>query len=365
MARQTSIPCVLMRGGTSKGPYFLLDDLPDDTETRDKVLLSVMGSPDMRQIDGIGGADTLTSKVAMIGPSARDGIDVDYLFAQVSIDKAFVDTAPSCGNILSGIRPYALEKGLVPIQGETSKVTIYNVNTDSVIEAVIETPDGAVNYDGEAAIDGVPGLAAPILLKFMEVAGSKTGKLLPTGNPIDVIDGIEVTCIDVAMPMVIMRAGNLGIAGSETADDINANGALFERVETIRRKAGELMGLGDVAEMVVPKIGLLSPPEHGGSITSRYLVPHKCHAAHAVTGGICVATCAVMHGTVAEGLSRVQRTDDETIVIEHPSGTLAIELGVTGHGPDLDVRYGGVLRTARRLFAGEVYVPSKVWAGRN
>lgn len=363
MSKQTAIPCVLMRGGTSKGPYFDLDDLPGDTETRDQVLLAVMGSPDVRQIDGIGGADSLTSKVAMVGRSTRDGVDVDYLFAQVSVDKAIVDTAPSCGNMLSGIGPYALERGWVPIQGDTSKVVIHNVNTRSNIEAVVETPDGTVNYDGEAAIDGVPGTAAPILLKFMDVAGSKTGKLLPTGQAKEIIDGIEVTCMDVAMPMVIMRAADLGKTGLESRGELDADAALFERMEPIRREAGRRMGLGDVGDMVIPKIGLVAPPSADGAIASRYFVPNRCHAAHAVTGGICIATCAVMHGTVADGLGRVQRTEDETIVIEHPSGTLAVELGVDGHGPDLGFRHGGVLRTARRLFAGEVYVPASVWSG--
>ncbi|MEK9677224.1 MAG: 4-oxalomesaconate tautomerase [Rhodospirillaceae bacterium] len=363
MAKQTPIPCVLMRGGTSKGPYFDLADLPEDEETRNNVLLAAMGSPDVRQIDGIGGADSLTSKVAMVSKSERDGIDIDYLFAQVSIEKAFVDTNPSCGNMLSGIAPYALEKGWVPIEGETSEVTIYNVNTDSVIEAVIQTPEGAVNYDGDAAIDGVPGTAAPILLKFMAVAGSKTGKLLPTGHPKEEIDGIEMTCMDVAMPMVLMRAADLGITGHETRDELDANTALFERMEPIRREAGRRMGLGDVSELVIPKIGLLSEPVDDGSITSRYFVPTSCHAAHAVTGGLCVATCAVMEGTVADGLSRVNRTAEETIVIEHPSGQLNIELCVDGHGPDLTFVYGGVLRTARWLFEGNVFVPSDVWAG--
>ena len=363
MAKQTAIPCVLMRGGTSKGPYFRLSDLPKDPDVRDSVLLAAMGSPDVRQIDGIGGADTLTSKVAMVGPSSVAGCDIDYLFAQVSVDKPLVDTTPSCGNMLAGVGPFAIEAGMVSAKDGETTVTIYNVNTDSRIEAVIRTPGRVVEYDGDAAIDGVPGTAAPILLKFMDVAGSKTGALLPTGLPREEIDGVEVTCMDVAMPMVIMKASDLGKSGYESKAALDADADMLKRLTRIRLEAGRRMGLGDVSGKVIPKVGLIAAPRNAGSITSRYFVPHNCHAAHAVTGGICLATCAVLKGTVADGVSRVKRTSVEQIVIEHPSGTLAVELSVDGWGSGLTFVYGGVLRTARRLLQGDLLVPASVWDG--
>jgi len=362
MAKQRAIPCVLMRGGTSKGPYFKMSDLPEDPAVRDRVLLAVMGSPDVRQIDGIGGADTLTSKVAMVGPSSVSGCDVDYLFAQVSVDQPIVDTAPSCGNMLAGVGPFAIEAGMVTAQDGETTVTIHNVNTASRIEAVLQTPDGMVEYEGDCSINGVPGTGAPILLKFLDVAGSKTGSLIPTGQPKEEIDGIPVTCMDVAMPMVIMKAADLGKTGYESKVELDADADMRKRLSNIRLEAGRRMGLGDVTAKVIPKVGLIAPPRAGGSITSRYFVPHNCHAAHAVTGGICIATCAVMEGTVADGISEVKKTPVERITIEHPSGSLEVELSVRGFDSDLSFVYGGVVRTARRLFEGRVLVPASVWA---
>ena len=364
MTKQTAIPCVLMRGGTSKGPYFRLSDLPKDPEVRDRVLLTAMGSPDARQIDGIGGADTLTSKVAMVGPSSVEGCDVDYLFAQVSVDKPIVDTSPSCGNMLSGVGPYAIETGMVSAEDGETTVTIYNVNTDSRIEAIIQTPEGVVQYDGGTAIDGVPGTAAPLLIKFIDAAGSKTGALLPTGQPKEEIHGIEATCMDVAMPMVIMKATDLGKTGYESKAELDSDTNMLKRLSLIRLEAGRRMGLGDVTGMVIPKVGLIAAPRDGGAITSRYFVPHNCHAAHAVTGGICTATCSVMEGTVADGLSHMKKTAVQQIVIEHPSGTLEVELSVEGYDPELSFVYGGVVRTARRLFEGNIFVPESVWDGK-
>lgn len=364
MAKQTAIPCVLMRGGTSKGPYFNAADLPVNPKLRDAVLLAAMGSPDTRQINGVGGADPLTSKVAIVGPSSVKGCDVDYLFAQVSVDQPLVDTSPSCGNMLSGVGPFAIEAGIVTATDSQTTVSIYNVNTRSRIEAVIQTPGGIVEYEGNVAIGGVPGTAAPIHLKFLDVAGSKTGQMLPTGRPIDVIDGIEVTCMDVAMPMVIIRACDLGKTGYETKAELDADKNMLERLSDIRLEAGRRMGLGDVTDKVIPKIGLVAAPLKGGTITSRYFVPHSCHAAHAVTGGLCIATCSVMEGTVAEGLSLVEKTAVQKIIIEHPSGILAIELSVNGYGPDLGFVYGGIIRTARRLFEGNILVPASVWDGK-
>ena len=361
---QTAIPCVFMRGGTSRGPYFLAKDLPDDPNLRDRVLLAAMGSPDPRQIDGLGGADPLTSKVCIVGPSARDGLDVDFLFAQVAVERAVVDTNPSCGNMLAGIGPFAIESGLVPARAGETRVRIYNVNTRSRIEAIVRTPGGTVEYEGDAAIDGVPGTAAPVVLNFMDVVGSKTGALLPTGAAREEIEGVEVTCIDVAMPMVIMRAADLGKTGYETKAELDADTELFRRMEAVRRIAGERMGLGDVADMVIPKIGLVAPPRTGGAVSSRYFTPHRTHAAHAVTGAICVATCAVLDGSVADGVADPPAGDDRLVRIEHPSGVIDVALQTDGEGAGRTVRRGGVLRTARKIMAGEVFVPSRVWPGR-
>ncbi|WP_196259631.1 4-oxalomesaconate tautomerase [Pelagibacterium limicola] len=360
MTKQSAIPCILMRGGTSKGPYFVTSDLPSDTEARDRVLLAAMGSPDARQIDGIGGADTLTSKVAMVSPSTREGVDVDYLFAQVSVTEAAVDTAPSCGNILAGVGPFAIERGMVPATGEETAVRIFNVNTNSRIEAIVRTEGGSVVYDGDTAIDGVPGTAAPVRLNFMDIVGSKTGKLLPIGSPLDTIDGVEVTLIDVAVPMMIFRAADMGKTGYETAAELDADTAFFARMEAMRRIAGERMGLGDVTGKVIPKVAMLAAPRGEGHLAARYFVPHKTHAAFAVTGGLCVSSCAMLEGSVSDGLAKRPEGDDRLVLIEHPAGLLDVALKTEGQGGAMEIVSGGVIRTARKLFAGEVYVPSNL-----
>lgn len=361
MARQRPIPCILMRGGTSKGPYFRLSDLPADPDQRADVLLAAMGSPDPRQIDGIGGADTLTSKVAMVTPSDREGVDVDYHFAQVSVDRAFVDTAPSCGNMLAGVGPFAIETGMVPVQGDTTRVMIHDANTGSRIEAVVQTPGGAVNYDGEAQISGVPGTAAPVRLNFMGIVGSKTGALFPTGHAREEIDGIPVTLIDAAVPMLIFRAADLGKTGAETPTDLDADRGFFARIEAMRQEAGRRMGLGDVAGKVIPKIAMLAPPANGGAVMARYFVPHKAHAAYAVTGGLCTASCVMAPGTVAEGVARRPAGDEAQVVIEHPSGTIELAMTTRQNDAGFEVVSGGVIRTARKLMAGEVFVPADIW----
>jgi len=349
-----------MRGGTSKAPYFKKADLPVDENARNAVLLAAMGSPDPMQIDGIGGAQAVTSKVAIVSPSPCEGVDVDYLFAQVSLDSEIVDIEPSCGNVLSGVGPFAIDEGMVQASDGETLVKIRNLNTNSRIDALVQTPNARVQYDGNATIDGVAGSAAPIMLRFMAVDGSKTGSILPTGKRIEFIDEIAVTCMDVAMPMVMMRAADFSLAGNETKAELDAMPELITRLEKIRLQAGQRMGLGDVTGKVIPKIGLLSPPRNGGSITSRYFVPQTCHPSHAVTGAQCVATCAVMQGTIADGLSQVERTKVESITIEHPSGNINVELAVDGHDSDMSFNYAGILRTARRLFQGEVLVPQNL-----
>jgi 2-methylaconitate cis-trans-isomerase PrpF len=362
MSDQVAIPCLFMRGGTSRGPYFKLEDLPSETAARDRVLLAAMGAPDPREIDGLGGADTLTSKVAIVSKSKRHGVDVDYLFAQVDISKPIVDTAPSCGNMLSGVAPFAIETGLVPAKDGETKVMIYNVNTESRIEAIVKTPGKQVQYAGDARIDGVPGTAAPIVLNFMDVVGSVSGKMLPTGNIVDKIGGLDVTCIDVAMPMILLRAKDLGITGYEDRATINANKELFARIEPIRKEAGKMMGFGDVSDKVIPKVGLLSPPKDGGTLTSRYLTPHALHAAHAVTGAVCVSAACALEGSIAHQVAVPSSDNPRTIWIEHPSGKVDVLLTTTGKGASMDV-VAGTLRTARLIMKGEVFVPKKALTG--
>jgi 2-methylaconitate cis-trans-isomerase PrpF len=359
-----AIRCTLMRGGTSRGPYFRLHDLPAEPAVRDRVLLAAMGSPDLRQIDGLGGADPLTSKVAMVSPSRQPGCDVDYLFAQVAVDKAIVDTAPPCGNMLAGVGPFAIESGMVAAADGETRVMIYNVNTKSRIEAIIQTPEGKVEYEGQAAIDGVPGTAAPVVLNFMDAVGSKTGALLATGKVVEEIEGVEVTCIDVAMPMVLMRAADFGVTGDEDRAQIDARTELFARIEPIRLEAGRRMGLGDVTDKVIPKIGLLAPPRAGGSICSRYFTPHRLHAAHAVTGGVCVASACTLEGSIAWDLAVLPPGNPRSVVIEHPSGQIDVRLETRGEGADLQVVGAGLVRTTRKLMSGEVYVPAQLWEAR-
>jgi 4-oxalomesaconate tautomerase len=361
MSDLIGIPCLFMRGGTSRGPYFKASDLPADIATRDRILLAAMGSPDLRQIDGLGGADTLTSKVAIVSKSTRPGVDLDYLFAQIDIKRPIVDTAPSCGNMLAGVAPFAIETGLAKATGDETRLMIFNVNTESRIEAVIQTPGGRMRYSGNARIDGVPGTAAPIILNFMDVVGSVSGKLLPTGNLRDLIDGVEVTAIDVAMPMILMRATDFGITGTEDRAHFDDNKTLFARVEKIRLQAGQRMGFGNVVDKVIPKVGLLSPPRTAhGTITSRYLTPHALHNAHAVTGAVCVASACALESSIAHELARPEAANPRTIWIEHPSGEVDVRLETRGLGADMDV-VAGTLRTARPIMRGEVLVPAGVW----
>lgn len=361
---QTKIPCVIMRGGTSRGPFFHLSDLPADIDTRDAVLLSVMGSPHEIQVDGIGGSHSVTSKVAIISKSQRPGADVDYLFAQVEINDKRVDTKPNCGNMLVAVGPFAIDQGLIAAKDGETPVRIYNVNTQSMVEAIVQTPAGEVTYEGAATIDGVPGTGAPVGINFTATIGSVTKKLLPTGRPLDSIDGVQASCVDVAMPVILMRAEAFGKTGYETADELDADGALFVRMEAIRLKAGEMMGLGDVAKSVVPKISLLAKPRHGGTISSRFFVPYACHKAHPVTGTVCLASACAIPGTVAEELVGRLEAPQGIIEIEHPSGKIAIDLDADFTHGRQELRRAALIRTARRIFEGKVYVPNAVWRGK-
>lgn len=359
---QHHIPCLLMRGGTSRGPYFRASDLPANREQLARVLIAVMGAGSPLQVDGIGGGQPTTSKVAILSPSEHADADIDYLFAQVHNERAEVDFSPSCGNILAGVGPAALELGLMNATDDTTCVRIRNLNTDAFIDAEVQTPGGEVEYAGDARIDGVPGTAAPVILNFRNVIGSKTGKLLPTGQALDVIDGISVTCIDVAMPMVIARAADLGISGHESRETLDADVRLFQRIEAIRLTAGERMGLGDVSESVVPKFGLLAEPREGGAVCARYFMPWRTHPAYAVTGAICTACALVLPGTVADGIAQLPDQRPYPLTIEHPSGAIDVLLdagfGDTAATGEFQLHNAGLLRTARRLFMGEVSVPA-------
>ena len=360
---QTKIPCVIMRGGTSRGPFFRLDDLPADTATRDAVLLAVMGSPHEIQVDGIGGAHSVTSKVAMISKSTRADADVDYLFAQVEINEQRVDTKPNCGNMLVAVGPFAIDQGIVPACDGETPVRIFNVNTQSLVEAIVKTPGGEVTYEGTAAIDGVPGSAAPVGINFKSAIGSVTKKLLPTGKPLDVIDGIDVSCIDVAMPTILMRAEAFGKTGYETANELDADKALFARMQAIRIKAGALMGMGDVSKAVVPKIALLAKPRNGGVLCVRYFVPYACHKALAVTGTVCLASACAIPGTIAEHIAGLVNGPQGIVEIEHPSGKITIDLDADFREGRETLRRAALVRTARRIFEGLVNVPRAVWNG--
>ena len=347
-----AIPCVLMRGGTSRGPYFLASDLPSDPKARDEVLLQVMGSGHELQVDGIGGGHPLTSKVAIISPSNVPGADVDYLFAQVNVRERFVDMSPNCGNMLAGVGPFALEAGLVPFKDGVSTVHIYNVNTKKLIEARIQTKDGHVQYEGGTAIDGVPGTAAPIHLAFLDAAGAKTGKLFPTGHPTDVVEGIAMSLVDAAMPIMAVKAADLGKTGYESPAEFAADRPFMERLEGLRLQAGRMMGLGDVRALVIPKPVLVAPARAGGTLTGRYFMPHACHNAFAITGAVAVGTAAVTPGTVIADVAGLPRMPVD-VAIEHPSGRLQVRMEQRADNPS-PVAF--LVRTARRLFEGRVLV---------
>jgi 4-oxalomesaconate tautomerase len=341
-----------MRGGTSKGGYFLAEDLPADTAARDAFLLHVMGSPDKVQIDGMGGADPLTSKVAVVKRSARAGCDVDYLFLQVVVDRPIVTDAQNCGNILAGVGPFAIERGLVEGRDGETEVVIFMENTDQIAVVTVQTPGGRPTYRGDARIDGVPGTHAAIPIAFKDTAGSSCGALLPTGHPVDVVEGVEVTLIDNGMPCVVMRASDMGIAGTETREELEANQALRARLEAIRLAAGPLMNLGDVADKTVPKLTMVSAPLHGGAISTRTFIPHRCHASIGVLGAVSVATACLLAGSPAAEIADVPDGPRKSLAIEHPSGEMTAVLDVDRDGT---VTRAALLRTARKLFDGVVF----------
>ena len=360
---QTAIPFHFMRGGTSRGPYLNRADLPEDLDTLAKVLVAMIGSGHALNIDGIGGGAAVTTKVAMLSRSDDEWADIDYFFAQVSVEDGLVDFKPTCGNILSGVGPAAIEMGLIEAQDGETPVNIHAVNTGAKVAALVQTPDRHVSYEGTAQIDGVPGTSAPVALQFMETVGGVTGAFLPTGNVVDHIEGIDVTCMDVAMPMVIARAESFGLTGYESAAELDENTEFFAQMETLRLKAGALMGMGDVSKSVTPKFGLLAPARDGGTIATRYFMPWKTHPTMAVTGAQCLASCALTPGSVAAGLARIPNENPAKITLEHASGTIDVlvdhEIGTEG----IVLKSAGLVRTARLLAKGDVMIPRSIWSG--
>lgn len=369
---QTAIPCCFMRGGTSRGPFFVEKDLPADTATRDRVLLAVMGSPDRRQIDGLGGAHPLTSKVGIVRHSQTAGVDVDFLFAQLQPERDTVDTAPNCGNMLAAVVPFALERGLIEAQGDTTTVRVLTRNTGMQCDITVRTPLAAhgrraVAYTGDARIDGVPGTASPVTINFLDTAGSVCPALLPTGRALDGIDvdgvgRIEATLIDNGMPMVLVRAADFDRSGYEEVAQLNADDELKAKLEALRLTVGPVMGLGDVTAKNYPKMCLVSAPRAGGALSTRCFIPHVCHDAIGVLASVTVATACVLEGTVTAGIAVVPGGRTKTLSIEHPSGEFSVELELDPADPH-NVRRAALLRTARLIMRGDVMIPASVWAG--
>lgn len=354
LTTMNNTPVMWMRGGTSKGGYFLASDLPTDIAARDAFLLAIMGSPDPRQIDGMGGADPLTSKIAVVKKSEREGIDVDYLFLQVVVDKAIVTDAQNCGNILSGVGPFAIERGLVAATGDETNVAIYMENTGQAAVATVQTPNGQPTYSGDAKIDGVPGSHAPIPIEFRDTAGSSCGALLPTGNAADIINGVACTLIDNGMPCIVMKAEDIGATGYETREELEGEGFadIRAKIEAIRLAAGEAMNLGDVTDKTVPKMTLVAPPKNGGAITTRSFIPKRAHASIGVLAAVTVATACLIEGSPAAQVAVAPDGKRKTLSVEHPTGEMTCVLAV---GDDGAVESAALLRTARKLMDGVVF----------
>jgi len=348
----SGISCMWMRGGTSKGGFFLKEDLPSDESARDALLLRIFGSPDVRQIDGMGGADPLTSKVAIISKSTRPNIDVDYLFLQVFVDQALVSDTQNCGNMLAGVGPFSIERGLISAQANETNVCIFMENTQQIAIACVQTPQGQVTYQGHARIDGVPGQAAPIALEFSDSAGSSCGALLPTGLRRDTINGVDVTLIDNGMPCVVIRATDVGASGYEDRETLDNATELKAKIEAIRLLAGPMMNLGDVSDKSVPKMMLVAPPKHGGSISVRSFIPKRAHASIGVLGAVSVATACLLEGSTAHALAILPKGPNKTLSVEHPTGEMTCVLKMDASGTILSA---ALVRTARKLMDGKVF----------
>lgn len=360
---QTEIPFLFMRGGSSRGPFMRREDLPSDLDKLAEVLVAAVGSGHPLNIDGIGGGNAVTTKVAMLSASDDEWADIDYFFAQVSVEDGKVDFKPTCGNILSSVGQAALEMGLMQAGDPVTEVRIRAVNTGARVMARIQSPRGIVSYDGDARIDGVPGTAAPVELNFMDVAGSSTGAFLPTGNLIDRVADMDVTCMDVAMPMVLARASDFGLTGCESREELDANRDFFARMESIRLEAAVLMGMGDCSQSVTPKFGLLAPAEGSGHVTVRYFMPWTTHPTVAVTGSQCLASCALTPGTVADGMMDIPQETPVTITLHHPMGEMDVVIDYDMTEGGFQHKSAGVVRTGRKLAEGKLFVPRHVWNG--
>jgi len=368
---QTAIPCHFMRGGTSRGPFFVASDLPADIATRDRVLLAVMGSPDRRQIDGLGGANPLTSKVGIVSKSSTPGVAVDFLFAQLQPERDTVDTSPNCGNMLAAVLPFAIERGLVAVQGDSTTARVLTLNTGMQCDVTVQTCGARVNYSGDARIDGVPGSAAPITINFLDTAGSVCSGLLPTGQVRDRItvtgDGLEpftldVTCIDNGMPLVLFKASDVGRTGYESVAELNADDDLKRRIEALRLQVSLKMGLGDVSAKNYPKMTLIAAPRQGGSLCTRSFIPHVCHDAIGVLAAVTVGTACVLKGSVCDGVAQMPAGSSPTVSVEHPTGEFSVALGLDLANPQ-SVTKAALLRTTRLIMRGEVMVPAHIWSG--
>lgn len=363
---QTAIPFMQIRGGSSKGVFLKASDLPIDVNLRNKVIIAIMegvGEGDPRQIDGLGGADSLTSKVAIVSRSDKPGVSLEYLFLQVVVGKGVVADVQNCGNILSGVLPFAIEQEMVQTQHITTTDTIHMLNSDSYCEVTVMTPHWEINYTGDAKVDGVPKTGSPIFCNYLDVEGASTGTLLPTGNLIDIINGIEVTCIDNGMPVVNLRAKDLGITGYESKSELDANEELKSKLESIRLKAGKMMNLGDVSNKTIPKMTLLSTAKNGGLVNTRTFIPHVCHAAIGVLGAVSVGSCCILKGSVSENIVELPKDLTEPISVEHPSGEFTVKFEIEKEGGKLRFKKSGVLRTARPISKGVVYIPESIWGG--
>lgn len=342
---------MLMRGGTSKGPVFLASDLPSDVRARNECLIKIMGSPDSRQIDGIGGAHPLTSKVAIVSPSRHENFDIDYLFLQITPETGVISDSQNCGNMLAAIGPFAIERGLVHAKKGETTVRVYMVNSDSRADLVVQTPDKQVTYKGSAAIDGVPGTHAPILQNYYGTAGAQCGALMPTGREQDIIHGLSCTLIDNGMPSILIRAVDLDISGYETPLELENNETLKATIEAIRLKAGEMMNLGDVKNKTIPKVCLITPPKQGGIIMTRSFIPHRVHQAVGVLAAASAAAGCMFRGGVAADIADFDEVNPCRVDVEHPTGKLTIEL--EWDGPT--VTRTSIIRTAKKLMDGSVF----------
>jgi len=360
---QRAIPYAQFRGGSSKGVYLNAKDLPTDKAERDKIVLAIMegvGQGDPRQIDGLGGADSLTAKVAVVAPSTKEGVDLDYLFIQVVIGKGQLATVQNCGNILAGVLPFAIETDMFPASKGQTMAIIRMVNSGSLCEVSIETPNGRVNYTGDTKVDGVPGTAAPIRCNYLDLAGKNCGALLPTGNSKDVVDGVEATCVDNGMPTIVLRARDFGITGYESKAVLDANESLKKQLESIRLQLGPKMNLGDVTNKTVPKMCLISPAKNGGLVNTRTFIPHVCHAAIGVLGAVSAATGAILPNSVGVGIIDPNIDFNKAMSIEHPSGEFTVSLTIEEKNKELIFKKSGVMRTARLISMGKVFIPSEI-----